>query len=244
MKIDNRIWLLFTVIVATAVLAGGWFIGAQPWIASAQAADLQRKSVDSQNAATQGSITTLKAAEKRRGELTARLASLTKAVPYTLNGSEFIRSINDTANSTGVVAASIKFSDPTPYASPAPPPAAAPAAASSTSASPSPSSTAAPAPSAAPEPIGQVPYTNSLITATNFVIVPVDIEVKGTDAQILDFIKAMQSGDRLYLVTGLKIGADQQNGSAETAIISGNVYVLAQQPSGTASAAAGASANG
>jgi hypothetical protein len=81
--------------------------------------------------------------------------------------------------------------------------------------------------------------TNALITPDNFVAIPVSVAVSGANANIMSFVEGVQTGDRLFLVTSLKL--DQDKAPADTtsktqpavtfkATISGLVYVLLDKP--------------
>lgn len=75
-----------------------------------------------------------------------------------------------------------------------------------------------------------------LVTADNFIAIPIDLTVQGTRPQVIDFLSDLQYGKRLFLVTKLTVaqakGAASTDGeAADTAnayegTISGFVYVL------------------
>ncbi len=67
---------------------------------------------------------------------------------------------------------------------------------------------------AAPVPVDDPAFvTNPLITAENFVAIPVSIEISGEYSAILNFVKGLQSRDRLFLVSTLSTA--RENGSSE-----------------------------
>jgi len=79
-----------------------------------------------------------------------------------------------------------------------------------------------------------IPAPNStvsspLVTAQNFIAIPIDLTVSGTRAQVIDFVSDLQYGTRLFLVTALNV-AQEDGGEEESAdytgTISGLVYVL------------------
>lgn len=71
----------------------------------------------------------------------------------------------------------------------------------------------------------QVPPT---IDATRFVTIPVTISISGTRKADLAFVNALQTGERLFLVTSVTISPDN-NGVTSTSI-TGITYVLLDQP--------------
>ena len=91
--------------------------------------------------------------------------------------------------------------------------------------------------------------TNPLVTPDNFVAIQVGVTVTGDDANIMRFIDGVQTGDRLFLVTSLKLDQDKaaadttsktQPAVAFTATVSGLVYVLLDKPATPAKTGAAA----
>ena len=82
-----------------------------------------------------------------------------------------------------------------------------------------------------------VPETNALITGENFVVVPVSVEIVGSWQQTLNFIKGLQSAERLLLVTDVDTSRDGGEDLFKTTI-GGSIYVLhdPSRPSGDESA--------
>jgi Tfp pilus assembly protein PilO len=83
-----------------------------------------------------------------------------------------------------------------------------------------------------------VSTTNPLITAENFVAIPVSLTVSGSTANVMSFINGVQTGQRLYLVQDLKLKQSTTSDSKTTsestgdfeAAIDGFVYVLLDNP--------------
>jgi hypothetical protein len=69
-----------------------------------------------------------------------------------------------------------------------------------------------------------MPHTDPLITAENFVVVPIAITIEGPWPNVLDFIDRLQHGQRLALVTDIK--ATRDAGESFTVILGGTIYVL------------------
>ncbi|MBN9605875.1 MAG: type 4a pilus biogenesis protein PilO [Actinomycetales bacterium] len=226
MKLDNRIWVLVTVIVSAALVAGGFFLGVQPQLTALAEAQSQQAEVDAQNAAITAEIAALQTASANLDELRARANELQLAVPDEMNSPEFISSLNALAASTGVTVTSISISPAQAYAPPVAD--AAPADAAATGDSPDAAATAspaAPAPSPSADPGAPVtgaplPTTNPLIDASDFVVIPVSIAIRGGYAPSLDFVEGLRTGERLILVTKLAVTRSGDDGGAtvETAI--------------------------
>ncbi|GAB3028559.1 hypothetical protein GCM10027052_00120 [Parafrigoribacterium mesophilum] len=91
-----------------------------------------------------------------------------------------------------------------------------------------------------------VSTTNPLITAENFVAIPVTLTVSGSTSNVMSFINGVQTGERLYLVQDLKLKqSTAESGSRTTqdsagdfqADINGFVYVLLDNPAAPAKTA-------
>jgi Tfp pilus assembly protein PilO len=79
------------------------------------------------------------------------------------------------------------------------------------------------------KPVTTVSTTNPLVTADNFVAIPVKLEVAGDPAKIMDFIEGVQTGERLFLVTELSLKQDEIKVTYQSTI-TGFVYVLLDNP--------------
>lgn len=242
----HRLSLVLAGITALVILAGGWFLGVQPQLATASANDQQRQGIEQTNAANAEELSRLEAQYQQLGAMQAKYADLQRSVPATADTAGFTREVNAAATSAGVGISSIQFDTPVAYA----PPAAAGTSTSTTTSpstgttatatptpTPSPSATATPAPAATPAP--GAARTEPSITSADFTVVPVTVAVTGSYQQALAFTKALQSGDRLFLVDQISqsvadsssadAGAGGQNWS-----LGGDVYVLATAPATTA----------
>lgn len=85
------------------------------------------------------------------------------------------------------------------------------------------------------KPATTVSTTNPLVTPDNFVAIPVKLEVAGEQANVMDFIDGVQTGDRLFLVTELSLDQDETE-VTYSATITGFVYVLLDKPAAPATA--------
>lgn len=202
---NNRIWMIGTITVMLVIVVAGWFLGAQPFIAAAATADTQTADVTAQNVAQAAEIAQLTTEMKQLPQLKKDYETLQSSIPATSNTGDFIKGLDALATAAGVQIVGFTVGDPLAYTIPAS--VAAAAAATAPAASPAPNATPTPAPpvvvSTAPE-----VATNPLITPDNFVGIEVVIDVSGQNANVLNFIKGLQSGARLYLVTAITTTRD------------------------------------
>lgn len=241
MKLDNRIWVLITVVLSGAILAAAWFLGVDPQLQAMSTASAQLASVQSANQAARSQVNALQAKNDELPQLTSQLRELQKSVPPGVAGAAFIGELNTMASSNGVQLTNLTLGAPQAYA---PPVAEASAATPSAGSTPAPSSSASPSPSPAATPSTPAldpkisPVTDGLITADNFVLVPVDLEVAGSQDGVLGFLKSLQRGPRLLLVTTLDT-QEENKGASRKLKVSGFVYVLRQSTAATTAAANG-----
>ncbi|WP_022906889.1 type 4a pilus biogenesis protein PilO [Curtobacterium sp. B18] len=228
----NRLSLIIALAATLVVLAGGWFLGAQPQLAQASDNTAQQADIDATNAKNRAELRRLETAYTSLDATEAELADLRASVPASTDTASLLDQFNGAGAASGVTVTSITIGDPKAYT---PVTSAASATASATaapSASPSASSSASPAsaPTAAATPDAPAPHSDAQITASNFVVVPVTVAVKGSYDQAIGFTKAVQNGDRLFLVNGLAATSSDSGGDPMTDqswSLSGYVYVLA-----------------
>jgi len=198
----NRLWIIGSVLVMVVVVALGWIVGIQPQLAGIAVANEERSSVEETNAAHQASLDKLKEDFKGIDKLSEQLASLSESVPSGTNVPDYVDQLDALARANRVTLEGLTVADAeayTPVALVAPAAAAEPA-----------DSTEVPAPTEAPAPIaapGSPPVTNAGITAENFASLAVQISVSGTYSNVLKFVNGLQTGTRLFLVTGLSTKA-------------------------------------
>lgn len=239
----NRLWLIGSVLVMVFVLVGGVFLGIQPQLAAAAAANEQRVSVEASNAGQSAVLDQLKKDFEGIDGLKAELAPLRASVPSGTRMPAFVNQIDALAGATQVTLDGFTVSEATPYAPVEAPAAAAEPAASSTS-----TTTATPAPtpvdSVTVPTAGVPPVTSAQITAENFASLAVTVTVSGAYANALSFVNGLQTGERLFLVTGLtttsKASGEGEDPTGQvTAVISGLVYVLVPAADAAVAPAAG-----
>ncbi|SEA55344.1 hypothetical protein [Leifsonia sp. 21MFCrub1.1] len=222
MKNSNRLWIIGSVLITVVVLVLGWIVGVQPQLAAAATATVQRIDVEQTNARYEAVLAKLKSEHDRLPELTARLAALAASVPSGTESSTFVTELNGVAAGTGVTIRSLTFSDAVSYKPPVAPAEPTPTASGSTA-------TPAPTPSPSASPAAPAPVTSPLITSTNFFATPVQVGVRGSLSQVLDFLAGAQKGERLFLVTALSSSPSTDEGVPEgtvDATIGGYIYAV------------------
>jgi len=228
----HRIVCVLLVALMGGLVLAGWFLVAQPQLASASDSNTQLEAQEAQIATSQSNLQHLRDQKGRLTQLSAQLASLQTSIPADLASSPLVAGIDREASAAGVVITDISVDDPKTYA-PAPPATGGSAASGSAqptaSASPSPTPSATPAATAAPYTLrmkSYAPRTDSRITAANFIPIPVSITVKGQWGPTLQFVKNLQSGERLYAVGTLGTKTDPDDPSTYTTIVSGYVFAI------------------
>jgi Tfp pilus assembly protein PilO len=209
------------------IVVFGWFVGIQPQLNAANAASQSLASVTAQNAASQSLLVTLKTDFEGIDKLKGTNAELRKSVPSSAQLSTFVTELDTLSSQTGVAVTAITVSDAEAYTPPAI--VAAPAAAAAPTPTPSPSASAAPVPVAPVAPAAPAVVTNPKITPANFIAIPIDLKISGPFANVLNFVKGLQTGDRLFLVTDLTTVPSTGKGAQPTAVdasVKGLVYVL------------------
>lgn len=217
----NRIWTIGSVLLIVAVLGLGFLLGVQPQLAAIATANTERAAVEATNAAAEAKLAALKKQFEGIDELKAELATLVESVPTGANAPELVDQLDALAKGIGVTLTSITVADAQPYtpveavAAPAPEPA------------PESGEASADAVVVVPEPVappGAPPLTNPLVTPGNVAVLQVQVSVKGSYAQVLDYVNGLQSGKRLFLVTALSTTASSENNGVVEATIGGLVY--------------------
>ncbi|MBT2501973.1 hypothetical protein [Curtobacterium sp. ISL-83] len=248
----NRMSLLLAVVAMAIVAVGGFFLAIQPQLAASAAARAQTRTVQTSNDANRAELSRLSAQAAKlpamRRELTARTAS----VPAGADLPAFIDELDGVAASSGMQVSSFTSSDAVAYA-PATPALAAGAAAGGASATPSPGPSTGTSASAAPAvpvaPVAPTAVTNPSITGENLSVIPVTVAVDGSFDQALAFVRGMQSGARLFLITTISSTATSGDGGSasnnSTWTFGGSIYVLDTSTStATGTGATGTDATG
>ena len=224
----NRLWTIGALLAMVAVVALGWFLGIQPQLASASTASQNLATTQTQNAASSASLAKLKSDFEGIANLKQNLAALRDSVPSSAQISALVTELDSLAGEHQVLVKSIGVSDAKAYTPPLVV-AATPAAATSSNPSPTPTPALTGAPVSAPAtPTAPVLVTNPKITAANFIAIPVQLAITGPYSNVLDFVRGLQTGPRLFLVTALstKSSTDKVAAGSVDATVGGIVYVL------------------
>lgn len=202
----NRLWIIGSVLVMCAILALGFVLGIQPQLKSASAANVERASVEETNSAQAAVLAQLTEDYAGIDDVRAELAPLNLSVPSGTEMPAFVNQLSALASESRVTLTGITVTEAQAYASVvAPvvevPVVEVPAGDAGTTTEPVPVESAAPAPLST---AGVPPVTDSRITSGNFASLAVQIDVKGEYNRVLDFVNGLQTGKRLFLVSGLK----------------------------------------
>ncbi len=226
----NKLWMLGSLLISGVILLAGWFIGVSPMLASAASSELDLAATRSTNAAHAATLDDLTQRSSELPALKAESEALQQEVPLDADLSDFIRSINGIQEQTGTVVTDLTVSDGIPF-SPVVPEVEPVASTGDAEAD-------AAAASAATdiEAVASSGASSQLLTPENFTAVPVTVAVDGTLEQVLAFIDALQSGQRVYLVTDLAVAQDATTGIF-TATIDGLAWVLLDASSAPAAPA-------
>ncbi|MGO4691326.1 hypothetical protein [Glaciibacter sp. 2TAF33] len=200
----NRLWVIGSVLVMVVVVALGWVLGVEPQLSVTATANQQLAEVEATNAAHESSLAKLKEDFSGIDALNQQLASLSQSVPSGTNVPAYVDQLDALATANQVTLKSLTVADAEAYTAVAPVAPAVPAASTEAGASAAPTPTEAPAPVAAP---GAPPVTNAKITADNFASLAVTISISGSYGNVLNFVNGLQTGSRLFLVTGLSTTA-------------------------------------
>lgn len=108
----NRIWAFATAFAAVVILALGWFLGVQPLLSQASAADTQREGVEATNAAQAALVAQLRQKAENVEQYRAELAGLRAvSIPADPELPEFYALVESAAQAVDVQVLSITTAD-------------------------------------------------------------------------------------------------------------------------------------
>ena len=195
----QRWWIIGSVLVIAATLIFGWMLGVGPLLSGARAADDERLGVETQNQAYEQQLSALKEQYKGIEALTDQLSELRSELPTGADLPSFVNQLNTVAQDNSVTLTSIGVSDAVSYA---------PVIVEGTESSGATEGEAVEGDAApvdvveeAPVAVPGVPFSNPIITAENFVAIPVDLVLTGEYANVVNFLEGLQMGTRLVTVT-------------------------------------------
>lgn len=230
---DNRVWTLGAVVLSGAVLGAAWFLGVSPSLTQAAAATEAKQGVDTQNAAYNAQLTKLTADYAAIDALKADLTKYRLSVPDNDDVAAFVGGLADIQSLTGVTVTNVDVEDAKPFAPVTPGGEPVPAAAEAgevdeAAAATAPTDAAAEQSAATVSPIDSIPRAD-LVSAANFVVIPITVSVNGGLDETKAFIGSLQDGERLFLVTKVTMTSDEEGGGFASDI-AGYVYVLLDEP--------------
>lgn len=107
-----RLWVIGSAFVAVLVLAGGWFLGVQPRLAEASAAESERESVAAINAQYEAILVELRELSENLPALERELDELRVEIPQEPELSTYLGQLNALAESAGVSLNEVTASTP------------------------------------------------------------------------------------------------------------------------------------
>jgi hypothetical protein len=203
-----RIWTLATVVIIGAILGLGWLIGVSPLLTAAAASDSDRAAVDATNRAQEATLALMKSQNDQIDLLLADLELLNASIPSGVDTETVYELLADYQESSGAAPSLISLGEALQYGIPED----------------APVTTAAEAP-----PSGNVPQ-GALATSLYMVPVTISFDSPGVD-KLMAFVKAMQRGPRLFLVTSVIAAPESASITAYMFVIyDGTTPVIVQPP--------------
>jgi len=238
----NRVWVIGSLLLSMVILAGGWFIGVSPMLATSAKADSDRATVEQQNRQHEQTLADLRARYADLPAILAQFAEMRRSVPDGPEMANFLKVINGAQVSSGSFVTDVSVADSVPYAPVIPEPIEAPVAeegAVATAEGNGGADVDAADPSAVTSVVpvletSSIPNADS-VTALNFTLIPVTVTAAGTLDQVVAFTGQLQKSERLFLVTGINVSMDDSTGLF-TGVVTGYLYVFGD-PSGMVPAA-------
>lgn len=194
----TRLWTLGSIVAIVALLVGTWFAGISPRLAEAATANTERTSVEFLNAKHAATLEALRVQFADISDLNADLDDIRAAIPATDDTAELFRQLHTLAGANGITVEEVTLSLPERFVAPAEPPA-----------------------------DTQLAAALGSLTPENFLAVELEQTVLGTYAGVMNYIAALQSGERAYLIYDITMDAGMP--AADTVVevkFTGQVFVL------------------
>ena len=212
MSTKTRLWVLVTALLCVLLVIFGVLAGLLPQLANATL--IRNEASNTQLLIdTQGiQLERLQEADRNAEDLAAQLAELEVAIPTSADWPRFLRELQGIQAATGAVVTEVKAEPgvaPEPEAAPAAtdPAAEAPAAGGAETTTPTDTAASgenAPAPS-------------------NLVKIPLNVVVSGSPEQVVEFLRQLQVGGRLFLLSDSEVSVSTGSGEDATTIATGTV---------------------
>lgn len=193
----TRIWTVAAVALIAAILGLGWLLGVAPLLAQASTADSERANVEAQNAAHEASLTIMKADFERLDEIEAELAGLQRSIPPGERVTAFASFVESVVSAHGLSLRSIVAGE-LPFGA--------------TDAE------------VAGATAGLGGSALSIPAGTVFAL-PVTIGLEGEPEAVMDAVRALQTGERLFLVGNVTFSRGGV-GSTPGATVVGYIFLL------------------
>lgn len=196
----NRTWIWLSALVSFVIFAVGWMVGIQPQLTKISTANQSRDVVVTQNAKDEVLLAQLKNDYQDIDSKRADLVRLRKSVPTQAEISSFVTELNSLANIHDVTVKSITVNDAKPY-------------------TPNTGGTS---------PQGSEVVTDPRITSSNFIVIPVQFSVAGNYTKVLQFVRSVQTGERLFLISNFgSTGSTKAEATGKVdSTVGGYMYVL------------------
>lgn len=193
-----RLWTLGSIVLIIALVAGTWFVGISPRLAEAAKANTERAGVEMLNAKHTATLAALKDQFEDLSESKAELEELRLAVPASDDSAALLRQLHSLARSAGVTVIEVTLSSPERFAAPAEPPA---------------------------EP--ELAAALGSVNPENFLVIPLEQTVVGEQAAVMNYIAALQAGQRSFLIHDLSMEAGLPAGDTQVEVsFTGQIFVL------------------
>jgi len=225
---NNRIWIIGTVILSIAVIVLGWFLGIAPKLAESTLASFQRTQIDGQNAQHAADLALLKEQFASIDAIRAQLAVAKGGVPNNDESDLYYDELQTYKKGDKLFMDEITVGAPVPYAAIDPLTAetgeVAPVADPVTDPVEGEEADPAAPVAEATTPLGS---TNSLVTTSNFFTMEVSLRLRGDLKDVLGFMTNMREADRLFLLTQIETNdSDDMPTGYLDVTIKGLVYVV------------------
>ncbi|TFC56947.1 MULTISPECIES: hypothetical protein [unclassified Cryobacterium] len=198
----RRIWAIGCALVMTVSIALGWVLGASPLLSVAKVADEAREAAEAQNAVYSQELVILKDQFEGIDQLEDQLGDLRAELPSGAALPAYVNQLSTEAQQHSVTLTSITTADAVAYA---PTAAEVPVVETPAADAEAPAADAAvpatEAVAAAPAEGAGVPVTSPLVSAENFIAIPITLAFDGGYDNVLAFIEGLQKGTRLTAVT-------------------------------------------
>ncbi|MBC7463041.1 MAG: hypothetical protein H7227_02135 [Actinobacteria bacterium] len=196
----NRAWLWGSALVSVVIFALGWMVGIQPQLTKISTANQSRESVVAQNVKDEVQLAQLKVDYQNITAMQADLVRLRTSVPTQAEISSFVTELNSLANIHEVTVKSITVNDARAY-------------------TPNTGGT---------DPESSDVVTDPKITSSNFIVVPVQFSVAGNYSKVLQFVRSVQTGERLFLISSFgSTGSTKTEAAGRVdSTVGGYMYVL------------------